>query len=86
MTSNFIRSIPKLALAALVATTAAGTVAATQASPAGAQPYHERWRDGYVDVHWHGGYWHGRRYEHRRWHAGYWGAYHVWHPGFWVYF
>ena len=103
MTPNFIRTIPKLALAALFAMGASGSVIATQAAnpsetastsnlfastaiPASAQMYHERWRNGYVDRGWRGGYWHGRRYTNRRWHAGYYDGYHRFHPGIWVYF
>jgi hypothetical protein len=103
MKSNFLGTIPKLALAAVFAAATGSSVIATQAAnpsetasnanlfadtaiPASAQPYHERWHDGYVDAGWRGGYWHGRRYQHRRWHGGYWGPFHHWHPGFWVYF
>jgi hypothetical protein len=100
MIPSFIRTIPKLALAAFFAVAAGGSVIASQAAhpsdsassanlfAASAIPAdaQDRFRDGYVDAHWRGGNWHGRHWTHRRWHGGYWGPGHVWRPGFWIYF
>jgi hypothetical protein len=100
MTLNFLRTVPKFALAAAFALGAGSSIIATQAAnpgdatakadlfastaiPASAQ---DRYRDGYVDGGYRGGWHHGRRWAHRRWHAGYWGPARVWRPGFWVYF
>ncbi len=87
MIPNFIRTIPKLALAALFAVAAGGAVIASDVPSADAQVViRDRFPNGYVDVNFHGGYWHGQRWHHRRWVGGFYGPYHHWHPGHWVYF
>jgi hypothetical protein len=86
------RTLPKLALAAAFAVSAAAAVVANEATHpapgnvASAQAYRDPWRPGYVDITFRGGYWQGRYWHHRRWVGGYFGPYHHWHRGHWAYF
>ncbi len=64
------------------------TLFAETSLPASAQSIviRDRYPNGFIDVNFRGGYWHGRRWAHRRWQGGFYGPYHHWHPGHWVYF
>jgi hypothetical protein len=92
---TILKSLPKLALAALFAVSTATAVVATEAAnPAQsgtasgplAATSEPAAAQGYAFYRpgWYA--WHNRWWAHRRWHAAYYGPGGFYHPGFYIYF